>query len=274
MPEPTSTAKQMIEKLFDSVATSYDRVGPNIFTQFGMRLVERMPLKAGRHILDVATGTGAVLLPAARRVGPKGHVTGIDLSGAIIQEAERNAQAEGLTNVAFCKMDAEHLDFPDRSFDVVMCALALFFFPDMKAALREMYRVCKPGGFIGVSFFNKIPPMFSPAFPLLVQQVTAYQIGVSLTQQSSYAPEEVEALLSQSGFRSIETFSETNDIIFASADDLWAFQLTTAMRAYIMSMNEETRPRFKDEYFAKLRPLFRQDGLHVSVAVIYSLAQR
>lgn len=273
MPEPKPDPKQMMEKLFDSVATTYDRVGPSIFTTFGTRLVERTPLKAGLRVLDVATGTGAVLLPAGR-VGPGGHVTGIDLSGAIIREAERNAQAEGLTNVSFRKMDAEHLDFPDRSFDDVMCALALFFFPDMKAALREMYRVCKPGGYIGVSFFNKTPPMFNPVFPLLIQQVTAYQTKVSLTQQSSYAPEEVEALLSQSGFRSIETFSETSDIVYASADDVWAFQLTTAMRAFIMGMNEETRVRFKDEYFAKLRPLFRPDGLHVSVAVIYALAQR
>jgi len=274
MPEPISTAKQMIEKLFDSVATSYDRVGPNIFTQFGTRLVERMPLAPGAHVLDVATGTGAVLLPAARLVGPKGHITGIDLSGDILKEAERNAQAEGLTNVTFRKMDAEHLDFPDQSFDVVMCALALFFFPDMKAALREMYRVCKPGGFIGVSFFDKTPPPFNPALPILMQQVTAYQEGVRSSLQMAYAPGEVESLLSQSGFRSIETHSESNEIVYASADDLWAFQLTTAMRAYIMSMNEETRPRFKDEYFAKLRPLFRQDGLHVSVAVIYALAQR
>jgi ubiquinone/menaquinone biosynthesis C-methylase UbiE len=274
MPQPTGNAKQIIEKLFDSVATSYDRVGPNIFTLFGKRLVERMPLKAGMRVLDVATGTGAVLLPAARRVGQEGHVTGIDLSGAIVQEAERLAHAAGLSNIALHKMDAEYLEFPDQSFNVVMCALSLFFFPGMKAALREMYRVCKPGGYIGVSLFNKTPPPFNPALPLLMQQTMAYQAEVRSPQQIAYAPEEVEALLSQSGFHSVETFSETSDIVYANVDDLWAFQMTTAMRAFIMSMSEETRERFKAEYFAKLRPLFRQDGLHVSVAVVYALAQR
>jgi O-methyltransferase/aklanonic acid methyltransferase len=51
------------------------------------------------HVLDIATGTGAVLLPAARRVRPEGRAIGIDLSSAILQEAECAVRAEGLTNV-------------------------------------------------------------------------------------------------------------------------------------------------------------------------------
>jgi ubiquinone/menaquinone biosynthesis C-methylase UbiE len=79
MPEP------MIEQMFDDAAASYGRTGPRIFTQFGLRLAEQMPLKPGMRALDVATGTGAVLLPIARRVGSEGHVSGIDLSGVILQ---------------------------------------------------------------------------------------------------------------------------------------------------------------------------------------------
>jgi ubiquinone/menaquinone biosynthesis C-methylase UbiE len=274
MPEPTIVTKQMIEQIFDDSATSYNRVGPSIFTLFGKRLVERMPLKAGMRVLDVATGTGAVLLPAARRVGKNGHITGIDLSGDILKEAERNAHADGLTNVEFRKMDAEHLDFADQTFDVVTCAFALFLFPDMEAALREMYRVCKPGGCLAMTNFNKTPPPFDPGWPLLMQQFMAYRVGVRTPQPLAYTPQEVETLLSRFGFRSIETHGETNDIIYASAEDWWAFQLTLVPRAAILSMNDETRARFKDEYLAKLRPLFRQDGLHLSLAVIYALAQR
>jgi ubiquinone/menaquinone biosynthesis C-methylase UbiE len=144
----------------------------------------------------------------------------------------------------------------------------------MDAALCEMYRVCKPGGYVGVTNFNKTPPLFDPAFPLLFQQFMAYRVGVRMPQQLAYAPEEVEALLSRFGFHSIKTYSETNDIIYASAEDWWAFLLTLGSRATIMGMNKETRARFKDEYLAKLRPMFRQDGLHVSVAVVYAVAQR
>ncbi len=274
MPDITIATKQMIEQLFDGAAKSYNRTGPSIFTQFGARLVERMPLTNGARVLDVATGTGAVLLPAARRVGLEGHVTGIDLSGEILQEAKGAAHTAGLTNVELRKMDAENLEFPDQTFDVVTCAFSIFLFPNMEAALHEMYRVCKPGGYFGVSIFDKTPPPFNPGLPMLIQQCMAYQRGVLMPQPIDYAPEEVEALLSRFDFRSIKTYSETNDIIYASLEDWWEFQLTVGPRLTILGMDEKTRARFKEEYLAKLRPLLVQDGLHISVAVVYAVAQR
>jgi ubiquinone/menaquinone biosynthesis C-methylase UbiE len=274
MSQPMVATKQMIEQMFDGAAVSYDRTGPNIFTQFGRRLTEHIPLTPGAHVLDVATGKGAVILPAARCVGTEGHVIGIDLSNVILQEAERALQTEGLTNVELRKMDAEHLEFHDESFDAVICAFALFLFPDIQAAVHEMYRVCKTGGYVGVSVFGKTPFPFNPGWPIFAQQSMAYQVFVPMPQPIAYTPEEVEALLSRSGFRSIATHSETSDIIYSSAEDWWQFLLTLGPRATIMSMNEETRAKFKDEYLTKLRPMFRQDGFHQSVAVIYAAGQR
>ncbi len=274
MSEPRVASKHMIEQLFDGAATSYNRTGPDIFTRFGARLVEHVPLAPGARVLDVATGTGAALLPAARRVGLEGHVTGIDLSGAILKEAERTVQTNGLANVELLKMDAEYLDFADQTFDAVICALGIFLFPDMQAALREMYRVCKPGGYIGVSSFDNTPPPFDPGIPIVIQQALSYQTIVMMPQPFANAPGEVEAFFGQAGFRSFETRSEANDIIYADLEDWWAFLLTIGTRASILDMDEETRSRFKDEYFARLRPLLRRDGLHISVAVIYSTARR
>lgn len=274
MPEPAAETKRIIEKAFDDGAESYDRIGPNIFTQFGERLIEHIPLAPGAHVLDIATGKGAALLPAARRVGPEGRAVGIDLSGTLLKEAESAARNAGLTNVELRKMDAENLEFPDQSFDAVTCAFAIFFFPDMDAALREMHRVCKPGGFIGIANFNKAPPPFTPGFPMLFQQIIAHQVKVQTSQQFAYTPREVEALLNRSGFSSIETYSEMNDIIYKNLDDWWAFLLTVASRATIMSMDEDTRLEFKDEYFSRLLPMLRQDGLHLSLGVIYTIARR
>jgi O-methyltransferase/aklanonic acid methyltransferase len=269
--EPKIADKQMIERQFDNVATSYDRVA-SFYTQFGQRLAERLPIVPGTHLLDVATGTGAVLLPAAQRVGPDGHVTGIDLSTGILQEAKSIASAKGLTNVELRKMDAEHLELPDKDFDVVTCTFSLFLFPDMEAALHEIYRVCKPGGCFGVTVFSK--PFFNPALPLVLQQFQEYQVdNLRPPHPLFYAPEEVEALLGRFRFNSIEIYSETNDIKYTNAEDWWAF-LSMLVRPIIMGMNDETRKRFKEEYFTKLRPMFRQDGLHLSLAVIYALAKR
>lgn len=275
MPEITIATKQMIEQLFDGAAKSYNRTGPSIFTQFGARLADRMPFTQGARVLDVATGSGAVLLPAARRVGSEGRVFGIDLSAAILHEAENAVRAAGLTNVELRKMDAEHLKFPDKAFDVVTCAFSIFLFPNIEAVLREIYRVCKEGSYIGVSTFGNTPPPFNPGWPIFFQQTAVYPITRVLPPQPiAYASKELDAILNRFGFHSIEIHSEINDIVYENEEDWWAFQLTIGPRPTILGMDEETRARFKDEYLAKLRPMFQQDGLHLSVAVLYALAQR
>ncbi len=139
-------AKQMIERLFDGSAAEYYRTGPSLYARFGARLAEQVLFAKDARVLDVATGRGAVLLPVARRLRSHRQVTGIDLSGRMLREAQRAVRAEGLTNVDLRKMDAERLEFPDQTFDAVFWAHAIFLFPDQEAALREMYRVTKPGG--------------------------------------------------------------------------------------------------------------------------------
>ena len=209
-------------------------------------------------------------MPAAQRVGPNGHVAGIDLSGGILRETERALIKNGITNAELIKMDAEHLEFPDRTFDFITCAFALFLFPDMKMALGEMNRVCIPGGYISLTFFGK--PTFSPGFPILAQQFLAYGIELRMPNPIAYSPDEVKALLSL--FNSVETYTEANDVIYESLDDVWAFLLTLPTRLPIMGMNEDLRTRFKNEFFAKLSPMARSDGLHISVPVIYAIARR
>ena len=274
MPEPVVATKQVIERLFDDAAPSYDRVGPSVFTAFGERLAELLPLRPGARVLDVATGTAAALLPAARRVGPEGQVMGVDLSSGILAEAQRAAQAEGLTNVELRRMDAEHLDLPDQAFDLVTCAFALFLFPDVEAALREMYRVCKPGGHVGVSLFGKPPAPFDPGWPILFQQLKAYEATVRMPQPVAYAPGELEALLARAGFHDLEVHREAHDIVYENVEDWWAFQLTVGPRVSLLGMDDETRARFKEEYLSKLRPLLRPDGLHLAVTAVYALGQR
>ncbi len=274
MDKPPPLTKEMIEQLFDATATSYDRTGPDLFARFGERLVEMFSPAPGAQVLDIATGTGAVLLPAARRVGPQGRVIGIDLSSEILREAENSVREQGLSNVELLKMDAEHLEFPDRSFDVVTCAFGLFFFPDLQAALAEMYRVCKPGGQIVVTTFAKTPPMFGPGMPLFITQCIEYGAGLMMPQQVIYDPEEVQELLSPCGLHSIDTHSEENVLVYESLDDWWAFMMTLGPRAMYLTMDEDTRIRFKEEYFTALRPMLSGDGLPTTLGVIYAGAKR
>src|SRR5215472_11226069 len=108
--------------LFSRAAPTYDRIGPQVFAHFGERLIELTRPAPDAAVLDVATGRGAVLLPAARQVGPGGRVIGIDLSSAMVREIEADIRSAGLSrHIETRQMDAEHLDFPDASFDQVLC---------------------------------------------------------------------------------------------------------------------------------------------------------
>ncbi len=102
--------------------------------------------KPGMRVLDVAAGTGALTTLLAGAVGASGHVTVTDLSAGMLAANEQNARKAGLTNVSFQQADAHSLKFPDQQFDLVTCRFGVIYFADGVQALKEIYRVLKPGG--------------------------------------------------------------------------------------------------------------------------------
>ena len=84
----------------------------------------------------------------------------------------------------------------------------------------------------------------------------------------------MKELLGRFGFHSIKAHNEVNDIIYATAEDIWGFILTLPPGATISGMSKQTRARFKDEYLVKLQATSRPDGLHASLGVLYTLAKR
>jgi ubiquinone/menaquinone biosynthesis C-methylase UbiE len=93
--------------------------------------------------LDVATGTGFTALAFAPQVG---SVVGLDVSPGMLAQARQRAQAQGLANVRFQEGEAEHLPFPDASFDLVTCRIAPHHFLSVPRFLSESARVLKPDG--------------------------------------------------------------------------------------------------------------------------------
>jgi ubiquinone/menaquinone biosynthesis C-methylase UbiE len=270
MPDPIMVNKELLEQTFDEVATSYNRTW--YFKECGQSLIDLLPISPGANVLDIATGTGMVLLPAAKRVGFKGHVTGIDISGVMLQQAKQAATENGLRNIDLLKMDAEHLEFPDASFDVITSGFGIFFFPP--AALREMYRVCKLGGVIGVTVFDKTVPESRRAMQIFNELAKEYGIEFKFSWPTSFAPEEVELLLGKYGFQSKQTLRETKEKVYANTEEYWEVILSTANRMFVMNMNKGTLAGFKDEYLKRLKSIVRPDGLHNLVPVIYAVAQK
>ena len=103
-------------------------------------------LHVGDHVVDVGSGAGLDSLIAAGMVRPSGSVVGVDMTPAMLDRARQSAEASGLRNVEFREGYGEALPVADAWADVVISNGALNLMPDKAVALREMYRVLKPGG--------------------------------------------------------------------------------------------------------------------------------
>jgi arsenite methyltransferase len=103
-------------------------------------------LAPGEHVLDLGCGAGTDSLVAAQMVGEQGHVTGIDMTSAMLAKARAAADEMGVTNVQFVEGEAERLPFPDESFDVVISNGVIDLVPDKDAVFSELHRVLVPLG--------------------------------------------------------------------------------------------------------------------------------
>jgi ubiquinone/menaquinone biosynthesis C-methylase UbiE len=120
----------------------------------GEMLCEAVDLRSGQRVLDVAAGNGNATLAAARRFA---DVVSTDYVGELLERGRERAAADRLP-VAFQVADAEDLPFPEGSFDVVLSTFGVMFTPNQEKAAKELLRVCKPGGKIGLA--NWTPESF------------------------------------------------------------------------------------------------------------------
>lgn len=111
------------------------------------RLCDSVDLRAGERVLDVATGSGNTAIAAARRLC---EVTGIDYVPTLLERGRARTAAEGL-RVTFQEGDAEALPVPDATHDVVLSTFGSMFAPNQEQAARELLRVCRTGGRIGLA---------------------------------------------------------------------------------------------------------------------------
>jgi SAM-dependent methyltransferase len=127
-------------------AGNYDIVAERILSA-GERLVSRLGIRQGEDVLDVACGTGNATIPAARAGA---RVVGADLTPELFAPARRHAADAGV-EIEWVEADAEALPFDDESFDVVTSTFGCMFAPRHELAAREMARVLRPEGRVGVA---------------------------------------------------------------------------------------------------------------------------
>jgi ubiquinone/menaquinone biosynthesis C-methylase UbiE len=192
--------------------------------QATQRLLELGGVGPGQSVLDIATGLGEPAISAARVTGPRGRVIGIDQAANMLEAARQ--RSAGLPNLQFQAVDAETLDFPAASFDVVLSRWGLMFLPDIEGTLRRIQRMLKPGGRLAATVWGPPPkvPMIGLAFSVIARTLQLPPPPEGLPNPFILADTaKLEGLLEKAGFQEISLTRMVVPFTLASAQEFVEF---------------------------------------------------
>jgi demethylmenaquinone methyltransferase/2-methoxy-6-polyprenyl-1,4-benzoquinol methylase len=216
-----------VRGVFDSVASKYDVM--NDLMSMGMHrlwkayTIAASGVREGQKVLDIAGGTGDLALAFAKRVGPRGTVVHTDINEAMLSTGRDRLINEGyMLPTTIC--DAEHLPFPDNSFDIVSVAFGLRNMTHKDQALKEMCRVLKPGGRLLVLEFSKVAKPLEKAYDWYSFNLLPKIGKVVANDEASYRylaesirmhPDQatLKALMKDAGFGHVDVHNMTGGVV-------------------------------------------------------------
>jgi ubiquinone/menaquinone biosynthesis C-methylase UbiE len=257
---------QLYRGTFQAAAAEYDHPALRYFAHSAAALADRAVLAGDESVLDVATGTGHTTVEFARRV-PRGKVTAIDISPAMLAVAKAKAVAAGLHNVEIREMNMLDLGFPDRSFDAAVCAYGIFFVEDMLGLVRGIAAKIKPGGVLLISTFTEAS--FSPLAGLLVEQLAKYGVQVTPSPSKHVSThEQCRALLTAADLTETESITRPLGYYLPSAEDWWALVMGAAFRGLIARLPPDQVEAFRREHLDAISRLATSSGVWLEVSAI------
>jgi ubiquinone/menaquinone biosynthesis C-methylase UbiE len=265
--------KQQIADLYSRRSQTYD--DGDWHPRIAHRLVEHARITRGQHVLDIGTGTGMVAIEAAQLVGSEGRVVGVDISNEMLEQARQKVEALGLSNIQFQLADAEALDFPENTFDVVLCSSAFIWMSDLNAALRLWHRLLKPGGLIGFHAFAETAFVGG-----VVTQKVAEKYGISYAMSKPTGTiEKCHDLLAAAGFEAIEIKSEQDGgyISLEQAKRMWAGSEHPAPGQFpnpLSQLSSEQLEQAKAKFEAELEALVTEQGIWNDITIFFTFGRK
>ncbi|MCQ8179827.1 methyltransferase domain-containing protein [Methylomonas sp. SURF-1] len=257
---------------YNAAADHFDHPVNGFWDRFGRATVAGLNLQPGMRVLDVCSGTGASALPAAERVGADGYVLGIDLAENLLVLARQKAAAAGLGNVEFRHGDMLTLGLPDAGFDAVVCVFGIFFVPDMAVAVRELWRMVRPGGQLAITTWG--PDFFEPANSAFWQTIRheAPHLHKAFNPWDRISdPTSLRAMLREAGIVNVDIVEDSARHPLASPEDWWTTLIGSGYRGTIDQLDAAAFDRVKQ---ANLN-FIEQNGISaVQANVIYALADK
>ena len=239
------------------------------------KLVEAARIRADSAILDIATGTGLVALYAVAKLGASGSLVGIDISEAMIKIAKSKILDSPVNNIHFEIGDGEALQFPENSFDLILCGSAFIWMNDLHSTLTHWKTRLKPGGKIGLSAFS------DNAFVIgVVAQKVLVKYGISfLMNKPTGSVEKCHRLFEQAGFKNIEIAVDNNGgyVGLREAKESWASLRQPAPGQYphpLANMTAEQMANAQAEFEEELERLNTDQGIWNDMTTFYVFGER
>jgi len=258
---------------WDRAASTYEQSWQKQLEPAQARLMQMAALQAGERVLDLACGTGLVTFRAADTVGNSGTVIGTDISEGMIEQCTRIAAERGTPQATFQRMAAEKLDFPDASFDVVLCALGMMYVTDFAGSIQEMFRVTRPGGRAVSAVWGKRDRCgWAEIFPIVERRVASdvcpmfFQLGTGDVQKM---------LFEAAGFTDVQSDRITTTLEYETGEEacIAAFAGGPVAMAY-SRFDEPARESAYAEYIESIAAHRRGNGYSLPGEFVVTIGRR
>lgn len=248
---------------------------PAIFGPWAPIIVELGRLQPGERVLDVACGTGVVARVAAKHVGSRGKVVGLDINPAMLAVARSLPPAPGAV-VEWREASADAMPFQDAAFDAVFCQLGLQYFPDRPATLREMRRVLVGRGRLALMVWR--PIQFSPGFAILADalehHVSTEAAGVMRAPFSLGDAGSLRVLIEGGDFHNVSIRPATGTVQFPSPEDFVRQQVAgSPLAGHMAKVDEKARTALLNDVKKALQPYTTAGGLKFPIEAHLAVAQ-
>ncbi len=255
----------------EAAALEYARTAaPHLLSPWVPEILAAVTLRRDERVLDVACGTGLVTRSAARIVGEKGEVVGVDLHPPMLAVARSIPRPRGAAEIQWQAGDAAALPVASARFDVVFCQQGLQFFADRPAALREMRRALVPGGRVGIVVWAAIErnPYFHALADALERQLGS-ESGARMRSSSALGDQdELRSLLTQAGFEHVRVRSLGKAIRLPPLAEFVPRHLaSTSLAAQVAAMDGAARRATIEDVACAMRPHLSGGGVRAPFEV-------